>query len=208
VEKLCAEARACGFAAVMVNPAHIERCLSLLRGCAVRVGTVAGFPLGQNAPEVKAHEIRDSLERGAAEVDMVMNVSALQAGDFRTVSGEMSSLAAECALAGAVSKVILETCYLTDAQKRRACRLAAEAGVDFVKTSTGFGPAGATAADIRLMRAEVGPDMGVKAAGGIRDLAAALAMIEAGATRLGTSSSVAIVEELKAAGGRGCGPKS
>jgi deoxyribose-phosphate aldolase len=197
IEKLCAEAAQYGFATVMVHPAQIERCLSLLRGTAVQVGTVAGFPLGQNTSRVKAFETEDALERGAREIDMVINVSALQAGDAATVEEELAALSSACRRAGAVSKVILETCYLSDAQKRQACRIAVEEGVDFVKTSTGLGPGGATVQDIRLMREAVGPDTGVKAAGGIRDLATALAMIEAGATRLGASASVAIVEEMK-----------
>jgi deoxyribose-phosphate aldolase len=196
VERLCREAMQYHFCSVMVHPCEVVRCLRLLAGTPVRVGTVAGFPLGQNTPEVKLHEIRNSLDNGAQEIDLVMNVRALRAGDTALVRDEMSALATACRDAGAISKVILETCYLTDDQKRLACRLAVEAGVDFVKTSTGFATAGATAADVRLMSEAVAGKAGVKAAGGIRTLDDALAMVAAGATRLGCSASVAIVKAL------------
>jgi deoxyribose-phosphate aldolase len=145
--------------------------------------------------KVKLYEARDAIERGATEIDMVINVRALQGGAVSVVREELMGLAGICHGAGVVSKAILETCYLTDLQKRVACELALEAGLDFVKTSTGFGAAGATVHDVRLMREVVGADMGVKAAGGIRTLNDALAMIKAGATRIGTSSAVAIVRE-------------
>jgi len=193
---LCAEAVEYRFASVMVHPCQIERCLAWLQGSGIPVGTVIGFPLGQNTTAVKEFEMRDALRRGARELDMVINLRALQAGDLGQVRAELEILAGVCRAAGAVSKAILETCYLTDAEKRRACELARETGVQFVKTSTGFGSGGATVADIRLMRETVGPAVGVKASGGIRDAATALAMIEAGANRLGTSSGVAIVREL------------
>jgi deoxyribose-phosphate aldolase len=188
IETLCAEARQYGFAMVAIHPAEVETCGRLLAGTPVRTGAAIGFPLGQNTPEVKAYETQDALERGAGEIDTVINLRALQAGRLDVTRREIDDLVRLCRAAGAISKVILETCYLTDDQKRTVCRIAREAGADFVKTSTGFGPAGATVEDVRLMRETVGPVMGVKAAGGIRDLATARAMIAAGATRLGTSS--------------------
>ena len=193
IENLCAEARKWGFGAVCVHPCNIERCVDLLAGSPVRVCTVAGFPLGQMSSTAKAFEIRDSLDRGAQEIDLVVNVRAVQAGDEELVRAELGNLAEVCADAGATSKVILENCYLTDDQKCRVCRLAVEAGVDFVKTSTGFGTGGATVADVRLMKETVGDDAEVKAAGGIRTYEDAVAMIEAGATRIGASSGVAII---------------
>jgi deoxyribose-phosphate aldolase len=196
IERLCREAMEYRFIAVMVHPCEVARCVRLLAGTPVRVGTVAGFPLGQNTLAVKRHEIRDCLDHGAQEVDLVMNVRTLQAGESALVRDEMSALATTCRGAGAVSKIIIETCYLTDDQKRLACRLAVEAEVDFVKTSTGFGPGGATAADVRLMAGAVASRAKVKAAGGIRTLAEALAMVAAGASRLGCSSSVAIIQAL------------
>ncbi len=196
ITALCDEARRYGFAMVAVNPAEVEHCARLLAGSPVRVGAAVGFPLGQNTAAVKAYEIRDALARGAAEIDMVINIRALQAGEAALVRAEIADLAAACRQAGAISKVILETCYLTDAQKDLVCQMALAEGADFVKTSTGFGPAGATVEDVRRMRQVVGPQMGVKAAGGIRTLAAAQAMIAAGATRIGTSAGVAIMQEL------------
>ena len=184
IERLCAEAREWQFGAVCVHPCNIERCVDLLAGSSVRVCTVAGFPLGQMSSTAKAFEIRDSLDRGAQEVDLVINVRAVQAGDEELVRAELSNLAEVCADAGATS---------TDHQKRWACKIAVEAGVDFVKTSTGFGTGGATVADVRLMKETVGDDAEVKAAGGIRSYEDAIAMIEAGATRIGASSGVAIV---------------
>ena len=198
IEKLCAEAREYGFAMVAVNAAEAERCAELLKGTKTRVGVAISFPLGQMTSAAKAFEIRDAIAKGAGEIDMVQNLRALQSGDDALVLAELEDLAKTCRKHGVISKVILENCYLTDEQKVRACELAVKAGVDFVKTSTGFGTGGATVADIALMRRTVGPDMGVKAAGGIRTLDAALDMIRAGATRIGTSAGVAIVEELKA----------
>lgn len=198
IERLCQEARAYGFAMVAVNPAEVERCVALLHGTNVRVGAAIGFPLGQNTSAVKAFETQDAIARGAGEIDMVINIRALQAGQLDLVRREIETLADLCREAEVTSKVILETCYLTDDEKRTVCELAVQAGVDFVKTSTGFGTAGATVEDVRLMRATVGPEMGVKAAGGIRTLEDALDMIQAGATRLGTSSGVEIIEALMA----------
>jgi deoxyribose-phosphate aldolase len=198
IERLCEEALRYNFAMVAVNPAEVTRCVRLLAGSPVRVGAAIGFPLGQTTGEVKAYETRDSIQKGAGEIDMVINVRALQSGHVALVRREIAQMVEACRPANVISKVILETCYLTDAEKETVCRLAVDEGADYVKTSTGFGTAGATVADVRLMRAAVGQKMGIKAAGGIRDLATALALIEAGATRLGTSASVAIMEELRA----------
>jgi deoxyribose-phosphate aldolase len=194
--KHCAEARRYGFVMVAVHPAEVARCVQFLKGCPVRVGAAIGFPLGQNTSKIKLFETQDAIQRGAGEIDMVINIRALQSGDTPVVRSEIAGMVQICQARGAISKVILETCYLTDAQKRLVCRIALEEGADFVKTSTGFGAGGATVEDIRLMRSAVGKKMGVKASGGIRDLKTALAMIEAGATRLGTSSGAAIVDEL------------
>lgn len=197
IEKLCAEARKYEFAMVAINPAEVETCVKLLAGSPVRVGAAIGFPLGQTTTECKAFETRDAIEKGATEIDTVINVRALQKGQLDIVKKEIEDMVAICKPAGVICKVILETCYLTDAEKETVCRIAKEAGVDFVKTSTGFGTAGATVEDVALMRHVVGTEIGVKAAGGIRDLDKALAMIKAGATRIGTSSGVSIVEAYK-----------
>ena len=197
IETLCGEAKHYGFAMVAINPAETERCVKLLDGTEVRVGAAIGFPLGQATSATKAFETRDAIEKGAGEIDMVINIRALQAGDFDLVYAEIADMAEVCRLNNVISKVILETCYLSDDQKRRGCELSLKAGVDFVKTSTGFGTGGATVEDVRLMRQVVGESIGVKASGGVRTLDDALAMIEAGATRIGTSSGVSIVEELK-----------
>ena len=200
IEKLCAEAREYGFAMVAIHPAEIERCVALLRGSSVRVGAAIGFPLGQNTREVKWFETRDAIARGAGEIDMVINQRALRMGDVDLVGSEIAGMAETCRQAGVISKVILECCNLTDDEKIAVCRMAREAGCNFVKTSTGMAAAGARVEDIRLMRDTVGPDMGVKAAGGVRTLEAAVAMIRAGANRIGTSGGVAIVEELTQGG--------
>jgi deoxyribose-phosphate aldolase len=198
IERLCEEAVRYGFAMVAVNPAETSRCVKILQGTGVRTGAAIGFPLGQMTSAVKAYEIRDAIEKGAGEIDMVINIRALQAGDEDLVYAEIADMAAVCRSGNVVSKVILETCYLTDDEKHRVCQLSLRAGADFVKTATGFGSSGATVEDIKLMRDEVGDAMGVKASGGVRTLDDALAMISAGATRIGTSSSVSIVEEFKA----------
>lgn len=197
IEKLCAEARAYEFAMVAINPAEVETCVELLKGSPVRVGAAIGFPLGQNSVEVKAYETRDAIEKGATEIDTVINIRALQKGDHETIRREIRNMVEICKPAGVISKVILETCYLNDAEKEIVCNIAREENVDFVKTSTGFGTAGATVEDVRLMRQTVGKEIGVKAAGGIRTLEAALEMIRAGATRLGTSSGIEIVESFR-----------
>lgn len=199
IEKLCAEARKYEFAMVAINPAEVETCVKLLEGSPVRVGAAIGFPLGQTTTECKAFETRDAIAKGATEIDTVINVRALQKGRLDIVKKEIEEMVAICRPAGVICKVILETCYLSDAEKETVCRIAKEAGVDFVKTSTGFGTASATVEDVALMRRVVGPEIGVKAAGGIRDLDTALAMIKAGATRIGTSSGVTIVEAYKSA---------
>ncbi len=197
IEKLCSEAARFGFAMVAINPAEVETCVRLLKGTAVRTGAAIGFPLGQNTVAVKHYEIDDAIQHGAGEIDMVINIRALQSGRTDLVRDEIAGMAERCRAAGVISKVILETCYLTDEEKRLVCSTAHECGADFVKTSTGFGPAGATIADVKLMREVVGPRMGVKAAGGIRGLTTALQMLDAGASRLGTSSGVAIIETLR-----------
>lgn len=194
MQKLCDEARRYGFAMVAINPAEVTTCAALLADCPVRVGAAIGFPLGQTTTECKAFETRDAIAKGATEIDTVINIRALQKGQIDVVKQEIEDMVAICRPAGVICKVILETCYLSDAEKETVCRIAREAGVDFVKTSTGFGTAGATVHDVALMRRVVGPSIGVKAAGGIRDLDTALALIEAGATRLGTSSGIELVE--------------
>jgi deoxyribose-phosphate aldolase len=199
VEQLCAEAVRYGFAAVCVNPAYVKLAVRLLRRSTIRVCTVAGFPLGATLPEVKAYEAARALELGAREIDMVLNIGALRSGDEATVARDIRAVVKAVRAGGGLLKVILETPLLTDDQKRTACRIAKKCGADFVKTATGFAGGGATVADVALMREVVGPKMGVKAAGGIRSLADAQALIAAGANRLGTSAGVAIMEAAPAA---------
>jgi deoxyribose-phosphate aldolase len=197
IETLCAEARQHAFATVCVNPVWVALCAELLRGSETRVCTVAGFPLGATPAEVKAYETARVIKDGACEVDMVINVGALKSRDYRAVERDIHGVADTCRRGGAVSKVIIEAALLSDDEKVQACVIAKAAGADFVKTSTGFGPGGATAADVALMRRVVGPEMGVKAAGGVRDLKSAQAMIEAGADRIGASVGVKIVQESR-----------
>ena len=192
--KLCREAMEYGFYAVCVNPYRVKLAKETLKGSGVRVATVIGFPLGATPTEVKVFEARKALEDGADELDMVINIGALKDGDYDYVRNDIAEVVKVAHEKNAKVKVIIETCYLTEEEKVKACELAKEAGADFVKTSTGFGTGGATVEDVRLMRKVVGEGMGVKAAGGIRTYEQALAMIEAGATRLGTSSGVKIVE--------------
>ncbi|GAB4203229.1 MAG: deoxyribose-phosphate aldolase [Roseiflexaceae bacterium] len=199
IERLCAEAREHGFASVCVNPVYVARCAELLAGSGVAVCTVIGFPLGATASAVKAFEAREAIEQGAREVDMVIPIGRLKAGEHDAVEEDIRVVVAAAHLGGAICKVIIETALLTDEEKTTACLLAVRAGADFVKTSTGFAASGATLHDVALMRGVVGPQIGVKAAGGIRSLADALAMVEAGATRLGTSAGVQIA--LAAQGG-------
>ena len=195
VRKLCAEAREFGFASVCVNPAWVALCAAELQGSPVKVCTVAGFPLGANTTSVKVFEAAGAVKLGAAEIDMVINVGALKSGHYERVEQEIRALAETCHAGGAILKVILECALLTDQEKVIASRLAKSAGADFVKTSTGFGPGGATAHDVELMRLVVGLEMGVKAAGGIRGYEDLQKMLAAGATRIGASASVKIMRE-------------
>ncbi|EST56404.1 deoxyribose-phosphate aldolase [Brevibacillus panacihumi W25] len=191
IDKLCEEAKTHSFASVCVNPYWVARAAELLKGTSVKVCTVIGFPLGASTSAVKAAETRDAIANGATEVDMVLNVGALKSGDLKQVRSDVAAV--KQAAGDILLKVILETGLLTDEEKEIACKLCVEAGADYVKTSTGFGPGGATVADIALMRRAVGRDVGVKASGGVRDRETALAMVEAGATRIGTSSGISIV---------------
>ena len=195
VEQLCDEALQAGFAAVCVNPAWAPVAAQRVRGSGVRVATVVGFPFGATSTVAKRAEAEAAILAGAQEVDMVMNVGAMRSGDLERVEYDIRGVVELCHAAGVILKVILENAYLTDAEKVAACQIAKRSGADFVKTSTGFGPHGATEADVRLMRQAVGPAMGVKAAGGIRTLSDALRMLQAGATRLGTSASLSILAE-------------
>lgn len=196
IEKLCAEAREYDFFSVCVNSYFVKKAVSLLNGSSVKVCTVVGFPLGASTMETKRFEAMKAVTDGTSEIDMVINVSAIKSQDWQYVLDDMSSLAKVTHQQGALLKVILETCLLNEDEKRKACELAVKAGVDFVKTSTGFSTGGATIEDVKLMRSIVG-NLGVKASGGIRDAETARKMIEAGATRLGTSASVEIVKNLK-----------
>jgi deoxyribose-phosphate aldolase len=196
IEGLCGEARERGLASVCVNPLWVPLAARCLRGTPVGVCTVAGFPLGADSTRTKATEAGTAREEGAAEIDMVLAIGPALDGNWRWVAGDYRAVRQACP--GAVLKVILETCLLPDDVKREACRIAREEGLDFVKTSTGFAGGGATEADVALMRETVGVGMGVKASGGIRTGAQALAMVKAGATRLGLSASLAILEETGA----------
>jgi len=193
--QLCEEARRYQFMAVCVNPVWVKRCAQLLQGSSTCVATVAGFPLGATLPEVKAYEAQQVVEAGAHEVDMVINVGALKSKDYALVSRDIAVVVRAARSGGAITKVIIEAALLTDEEKVKACQLAVEAGAEFVKTSTGFASSGATAHDVALMRKTVGPQVGVKAAGGIRTYADVLTMIEAGANRIGASASVKIMQE-------------
>lgn len=195
VEKLCKEAMEYKFAAVCVNPYYVRFCKDILKGSSVKVATVVGFPLGANTNEVKAFETRDAINNGADEIDMVINIGALKVKDYKTVKEDIEAVV-EAAKDKAIVKVIIETCLLTDEEKIKACELSMEAGADFVKTSTGFSNGGATVEDVKLMKSIVGDKLEVKASGGVRDLESAKKMVEAGATRLGTSSGVKIAKEI------------
>lgn len=204
VEKLCEEARKCNFACAMVNPCEVKHAVSLLEGSGVRVGTVIDFPLGQGGLPSKIFEASAAIGDGARDIDYVIDVRMLKRAakddavrrQLETELTVINSLAKRDT-EGIVTKLIIECCYLTDAEKVLACKLAKKAGFSFVKTSTGFGTGGATVEDVTLMRSTVGPEMGVKAAGGIRTLADALAMIDAGANRLGCSAGASILAELR-----------
>jgi deoxyribose-phosphate aldolase len=191
VERLCAEAAEYHFASVCVNPVYIPLAARLLKGTGVKVCCVVGFPLGAIAPEQKAAEAASCAAMGAEELDMVIHVGAAKAGDWALVQRDIEGVVK--AAVGHTVKVIIETCLLTDEEKVKACEAAKAAGAHFVKTSTGFSTGGATTHDIALMRKTVGPEMGVKASGGIRDYETAMAMIEAGANRIGASAGIAIV---------------
>ena len=197
VEKLCREAAEYRFASVCVNPTWVATCARLLQGSPVKVCSVVGFPLGATTPDVKHYETRRALFDGAREIDMVINIGALKSGDLRVVERDIEAVVGPCREAGAISKVIIEAALLTDDEKITACALAKAAAADYVKTSTGFASGGATAADVALMRRVVGAEMGVKAAGGVKDLDAVKAMVAAGATRIGASAGVRIVQESK-----------
>lgn len=192
VIKVCNEAREYGFFSVCINPTNIELAKKELEGSNVKVCTVIGFPLGANTKEVKAFETRDAIAKGADEVDMVINIGALKDKNYDLVYEDIKAVV-DAANKEALVKVIIETCYLTDEEKVKACELAVKAGTDYVKTSTGFGTGGSTPADIKLMRETVGENIGVKASGGVRTAEDAKAVIEAGTSRIGASASIAIV---------------
>lgn len=192
IETLIEEAKKYDFASVCVNPTWVNFAAQALKATDVKVCTVIGFPLGANTPELKAFETSDAIQNGANEIDMVINIGALKSRNFDLVERDIRAVVE--AAKGTLVKVIIETCLLTDDEKVKACQIAQEAGADFVKTSTGFSTGGATVADVALMRKTIGPDMGVKASGGARSYEDALAFIKAGATRIGASSGVAIME--------------
>ncbi|MGP8156978.1 MAG: deoxyribose-phosphate aldolase [Candidatus Acidiferrales bacterium] len=195
IRKLCEEALHYGFASVCVHPWNVPQAAELVRGSAVRVTTVVAFPLGATLPRVKIFEAEEAIKVGAEEIDMVINIGALKSGQIEAVEADIRGVVEACHRAGAICKVILETALLTSEEKVRGSLAAKSAGADFVKTSTGFGPGGATPEDVRLIRATVGPGMGIKAAGGVRTLEDLRKMVEAGATRIGSSAGVKIVEE-------------
>ncbi|WP_148886617.1 deoxyribose-phosphate aldolase [Streptococcus sp. Marseille-P6264] len=192
IETLIEEAKKYDFASVCVNPTWVSFAAQALKATDVKVCTVIGFPLGANTPEIKAFETSDAIQNGANEVDMVINIGALKSRNFDLVKRDIRAVVE--AAKGTLVKVIIETCLLTDDEKVKACQIAQKAGADFVKTSTGFSTGGATVEDVALLRKTVGPDMGVKASGGARSYEDALAFIKAGATRIGASSGVAIME--------------
>ena len=206
IEELCREAAQFGFATVCVNPTWVALSAQRLKGSGTRVCSVVGFPLGATTPDVKAYETRRAIFDGAREIDMVINVGALKSGDLRTVEIDLEAVTGASRDCGALSKVIIEAALLSDDEKVTACTLAKAAGADYVKTSTGFGPGGATPADVALMRRVVGAAMGVKAAGGIRDYETVKTMVAAGATRVGASAGVRIVKE--ASGERTAAPSA
>jgi len=195
IAQLCYEARTYHFASVCVNPAHVKLSAQLLKGSDVPVCTVVGFPLGATPPTVKAFETQQAIRDGAREIDMVINIGALKSQDYKTVYEDIAAVVRAAHAANAIVKVIIEAALLTDEEKVVASQLSKAAGADFVKTSTGFGPGGATASDVALMRRVVGPGMGIKAAGGVSNYADAQTMIAAGATRIGASAGVRIVGE-------------
>jgi deoxyribose-phosphate aldolase len=197
IEDLCREAAQFKFATVCVNPAWVALAARLLTGSGVGVCSVVGFPLGATTADVKGYETRRAIYDGAREIDMVINVGALKSGELRVVERDIEAVTAPCRDCGVLSKVIIEAALLTNDEKVTACTLAKAAGADYVKTSTGFGPGGATVADVALMRRVVGAEMGIKAAGGVRDLEGLQAMVAAGATRVGASAGVKIVQQAR-----------
>lgn len=194
IKKLCDEAKKYNFKAVAINGAQIERCKKYLEGSQVHIGATVGFPLGQMTVESKVFETEDAIAKGAHEIDYVLNVAELKNGNIELIEREMRLITEVCRRNGVISKVIFENCYLTDDEKRTAAKIAAKVKPDFIKTSTGFGTGGATVEDVRLMKEAVGDGVRVKAAGGIRDYETAMAMIEAGAERLGTSAGVELMQ--------------
>lgn len=196
IDLLCQEAKEYEFIAICVNPYYVSLCKELLKDSNVKIATVVGFPLGASTKETKAFETVDAVNKGAHEIDMVINIAALKDKDYKLVKEDIQAVV-DAAKDKAIVKVIIETCLLTDEEKIKACELALEAGAHFVKTSTGFSTGGASLEDVRLMKSVVGHKMEVKASGGIRDLETAKLMIEAGATRLGTSSGIKIVQDCK-----------
>lgn len=192
IVKLCDEAKQYNFASVCINPGWVKLCRDLLRSSDVQVCTVIGFPLGATSKEAKAFEAEKAIEQGADEIDMVINVGKLKSGEYDCVQNDIEAVVG-ASTPRALVKVIIETCYLTDEEKIKACLLSREAGAAYVKTSTGFGPKGATLADVALMKKVVGSRLGVKASGGIRDYESAVKMVDAGATRIGASASIAMV---------------
>ena len=198
IDHLCAEAREYEFAAVCVNPTYVAHCAQQLEGTPVQVCTVVGFPLGAHLTEVKQYETEQAIEDGATEIDMVINIGALKSGQAEAVKDEIAKISLVCHKGGAICKGIIETALLTHEEKVQVCQLAADAGADYVKTSTGFGPGGATVEDVALMRETVGSWLGVKAAGGIRSFEDARRMVEAGATRIGASAGVKIAQQARA----------
>lgn len=195
IEKLCLEAIQYSFASVCINPYHVRTAKKSLENSDIKICTVVGFPLGATFTEVKAVEAAQAIENGADEIDMVINIGALKDANYDYVEKDIKAVYEVCK-GKSLLKVIIETCLLDDEQKIKACELAVSAGADFVKTSTGFSKSGAVITDVELMKKTVGDNVGVKASGGIRDLHTAIKMIDAGATRLGTSSSVNIINEL------------
>ncbi|AYO29803.1 MAG: deoxyribose-phosphate aldolase [Thermoanaerobacteraceae bacterium] len=196
IKALCKEAIEYGFASVCINPCRVKLASELLKGTDVKVCTVIGFPLGAATPEVKAFETKNAIDNGASEVDMVMNIGAMKEKDYELVEKDIRAVV-EAAGGKAIVKVILENCLLEKDEIKKACEICIKAGADFVKTSTGFNKSGATLEDVKLMKETVKDRAGVKAAGGIKDAITAKAMIEAGASRLGTSSSIKIVSEME-----------
>jgi deoxyribose-phosphate aldolase len=200
VRRLCEETIRYGFATVCINPTWVRLASSMLKGKASGICTVVGFPLGANAPDVKTYETRRAIFDGADEIDMVVNVGALKSKDYNKVEEDILGVVCCCKETGTLSKVIIEAALLSQEEKIKACTLVASAGADFVKTSTGFGPGGATVEDVMLIRQVVGEKLGIKAAGGVRDAVTARQMVEAGATRIGTSAAVRIINDVPASG--------